>query len=106
MKKVMAICLMIGALSILSIQSAHARLLKQNNVPTTELDMQPYTNDAATLVSVCDEGGTTVAPATATLSSQLKACTCYTTTASTKVGAVKIKINGTDRWLRTYDGPQ
>lgn len=53
----------------------------------------------------CTEGGSTVAPATATSSTQLKTCTCYVSTVANKVGAVKVNINGVDRWIQIFDNP-
>lgn len=35
----------------------------------------------------------------------LNTCSCYTSTNSNKVGAIKIQVNGVDRWIRTYDDP-
>lgn len=74
------------------------------------------TTGAQTLIQASTADGAAVAaftglPAAVDLTctqdtSGLSTCADYTTTSSTKVGSVALKINGTIVFLRTYNGPQ
>ena len=32
-------------------------------------------------------------------------CSCYGTTVSAKIGAIQVNINGSQRWINFYEGP-
>lgn len=85
---------------------SQARLLLESTVKANDLAQTPYTNVSAFDNITCDAGGAVTENIVASSSTQLKSCTCYTSTSSSKVGAIKININGTEVWLRTYNGPQ
>lgn len=72
-----------------------------------------WVDDATFTQSLTFSSAVTVNPSSSTgelikstcTSGALNSCSCYTTTSSNKIGAVKVNINGVDRWLRLYDNP-
>ena len=78
MKKIIFVLGVFMLMVLVFVEYSSARLLLESSVPANKVQLQPYTEDAATLVMNCTEGGSTVPGATE--SDDLHACTCYSTT--------------------------
>lgn len=77
----------------------HADLLKPSQQVLNANNVEPL------LLITCDEGGNYPAGTPATTTQGMKACACYTSTSSHKIGAYKVQINNHEGFVNVYDGP-
>jgi hypothetical protein len=57
------------------------------------------------ITQITPASSTTAIAAYTCTAGALNSCSCYTTTNAAKIGAIKITVNGSTQWLRTYQDP-